>query len=434
MNKNKNEDNDTINDMLYSQNSSKKSLIKGFEDNPPANNFSNLGFFNVKSILEPNKIPNESWLKKVGEGSQFNLKNNDSIKDKSMVDNRGISSFGRSLKFKPMESPMKSTFFYNNENNSRYMKQYGEEGANWSMLGVIDDNSNNIDNGYMFINEKHSMNIDQTNVIKQYLTTEPFNIDARAGLQSKLENPSNNIFDNNIEHSNISQFFQNNNESNTLFNNLFWKDNQAEKSELKPESPRKENDTMRLRSNINLQFNSINKPINTPVEENIPKQYPPFTGIGKIYKKQANKQIQKISEDIKLDWDKHNKDEWSLPHPMDLFRLKELNLPMSYQSSMIKTRWKSIYKTLKQKKHKRSKRKNKKRMNAENQHEMAYGRMYPFGYPDNNSIIGEPNFGYNPLDHMNPIISQNNTPAINPYFHCLVEKVKQRKEKKSSQH
>ena len=60
MNKNKNEDNDTINDMLYSQNSSKKSLIKGFEDNPPANNFSNLGFFNVKSILEPNKIPNES--------------------------------------------------------------------------------------------------------------------------------------------------------------------------------------------------------------------------------------------------------------------------------------------------------------------------------------------------------------------------------------
>ena len=65
---------------------------------------------------------------------------------------------------------------------------------------------------------------------------------------------------------------------------------------------------------------------------------------------------------------------------------------------------------------------------------MGYGRMYPFGYPEGNSIIGEPNFGYNPLDHMNPIISQNNTPAINPYFHWLVEKVKQRKERKSSQH
>lgn len=289
MNKNKNEDNDTINDILYSQNSSKKSLLKGFDDQQPVNNFSNLGFLNVKSILDPNKSACESVTKKDAEISQFDPKNNELIKEKSISDNLGVSSFGRSLKFKPMESPMKTTFFYNNDNNSRFMKQYGEEGANWSMLGVIDDNSNNVDNGYMFINDRHSMNIDQMNIentAKEFsnFINKPLYIDAKAGLQSKLDNQTNNIFDNNIEHSNISQYFQNHNESNTLFNNIFWKDNNVEKSELKPESQLKENDTMKLRSNTPLQFNNINKSANTLIEEGSSKQLPSFSGTGTIYK------------------------------------------------------------------------------------------------------------------------------------------------------
>lgn len=58
--------------------------------------------------------------------------------------------------------------------------------------------------------------------------------------------------------------------------------------------------------------------------------------------------------------------------------------------------------------------------------------FYPMGYPVNNSIISDVNYGYHPLHHMNPIISQNNTPAINPYFHCLVDVMRKRREKKTS--
>lgn len=58
--------------------------------------------------------------------------------------------------------------------------------------------------------------------------------------------------------------------------------------------------------------------------------------------------------------------------------------------------------------------------------------FYPMEYPVSNSIISDVSYGYHPLQHMNPIISLNNTPAINPYFHSLVDVMRKRREKKAA--
>ena len=159
-----------------------------------------------------------------------------------------------------------------------------------------------------------------------------------------MENQNNNIFENNMEHSNISELFPIQNDSNMLFKQLFGKDHHNEKSELKPESPLKENDAMQLLSNNPILFQNVNKTIDDANENNRSKQFHQLQEMGRNFKKQEWKPITKISEDIKLDWDRHNKEEWSLPHPMDLFRLKDANIQHPFQNSMIKSNYKSIYK------------------------------------------------------------------------------------------
>lgn len=127
-----NDERDTINDVLDSPNMSRRTIVKEYEHQ---NNeeYSNLGFSNINLKLE-------------GRQDDYPFK-------KLEGDSKGLEIFGKKL---GDQTKNQINFFnhFESNNHSRLFKPLFEEGVNCSMMGVIDDNSNNIEHKFMFANEK----------------------------------------------------------------------------------------------------------------------------------------------------------------------------------------------------------------------------------------------------------------------------------------
>ena len=111
---------------------SRRTLVKEFEHH---NNeeYSNLGFSNINLKMESKK-PEDPFKHSEGES-------------------KGLEIFGKKL---GDQTKNQHNYFspFESNNHSRLFKPLFEEGANCSMMGVIDDNSNNIEHKFMFANEK----------------------------------------------------------------------------------------------------------------------------------------------------------------------------------------------------------------------------------------------------------------------------------------
>lgn len=130
----------------------------------------------------------------------------------------------------------------------KFYRTLGDEGGNHSMLGVIDEQSNNNEHRFMF-NDRHGRNDDHSmNNMFRNQNSNSFLI--YQGTPKKNETSQPNIFDNN-EHSNMSAMFPGL-ESNTVPKKLFQKES--------PNEP------------INFGGNSLNQKLQTPTKEIEPKK------------------------------------------------------------------------------------------------------------------------------------------------------------------
>lgn len=224
-NKNKNKDNerDTINDMLNSPNSSRKSDFKHTEIRPNYEKFVNAGFSNIQ------KFKNQS-------------EKNEEYERVSVV--KSLASFGENLNLKAKQSSPKKVQYTPMEpsSNSRFLKSLMDEGPNHSMLGVIDDSSNKIEPNFMFLNDKNSNRYHDRNASMMFDNHHSNTLFGLAGTPNKYEISQNNIFEQHPTHSNISALFPPIQvESNTFQKKLFKQENDIEvdNQKQKPETPKK---------------------------------------------------------------------------------------------------------------------------------------------------------------------------------------------------
>lgn len=297
-NKNKNEE-DTINDMLNSQNSSRRSLLRDSEYHNNDADVAKLGFSNLHMSID-NK-----------EREATNKHENDK---------KSLLSFGENLLNKPKnKSPSKAMYYSNHEsgNNSRFVRPVYDEGPICSMMGVIDEHSNNIDHKFMFGNESKTNKMEENNSISNMFRNQYSNSFLMAhGTPKKFEASQNNVFDPNNEHSNISAIFPGL-ESNTLPKKLFQKDLQNEPMQFGGNiAPKRKQSTP-----IKEAENGNNRISHALTPELLPQQY--LSQEMEVPDIQIDEPERKINEDIPLVFGQNSKEECSLPHPMDLFRLQD---------------------------------------------------------------------------------------------------------------
>lgn len=225
--KEKNEENDTINDMIDSQNASMKSIFKGYGEHHADTSFPKLDFSNIANLNEESKDkPEVNDDKNIGV-SHFDIKHLELLKRSN--EHKELASFNETIKNrKIMDSPQKSPYIPTLDNNSRFMRPFIEEGGNCSMLGVIDDNSNNIENGFMFTNDKQSRHLDNRSISMMFKNLNSNTFVLPNGTPKKYEMGNEHIFDHHFENSNISGIFQNHNESSSFPRRLFAKSGNCE--------------------------------------------------------------------------------------------------------------------------------------------------------------------------------------------------------------
>lgn len=300
-----------------------------------------------------------------------------------------------------------------------------------SMMGVVDDNSNNADHKFMFGNDKSRMEENHSmNMMFRQQNSNPYGTMFQ-GTPKKLEISQNHVIDSNNEHSNISAIFAGL-DSNTFHKRLFQNDKVNENSQFGPVSFKKTNTPKK-----NIEDKKEEVDINlTP--ELAPQQF-----LQPIHEPKVIAEPEcKINEDIPFTLNKNVQEEWSLPHPMDLFgprskfHLSNSNFGAKSNDEENGSINKPIMKKKDKKKLKRKRHKEKSSIgiNINQMYPMGYPMGYQPGYPMGNSMINDMNFGYDPLNQMNTIICQNNTPAVNPYFHYLLDVMGKRKSKKKSRY
>lgn len=192
-NKAKNDERDTINDILNSQNSSPKSIIKEFHNVPEEINYTQLGFSNLGLGTNKPKIDNE----------------------------QSYTSFGKKISINPKsKSPNKNLF----SDNNRYSRAMFDDIPNHSMMGVIDDNSNNNEHKFIFAQDTKMSKVDEGHSMSMFFKNQHSNSYLMyQGTPKKFEEPQHNFFDAG-ENSNISAMFPRLDNSNNMSKKLFQKE------------------------------------------------------------------------------------------------------------------------------------------------------------------------------------------------------------------
>jgi len=384
-NRDKNNEKDTINEVLNSQNSSMKNFIKENEKFPNEPNYSQLGFSNLNVDIE--------------------YKGNEQKRDQ---DQKSLASFGRKARQKHPKSPFKNPYFP--DHNSKIYKPVFEETQNHSMIGLIDANSNNIEQRFMFGNESRMSRMDEGHSMSMMFKNQHSN--QFQGTPNKIYPSQQNLFDNG-EHSNISMGFPNLEHDDYIPKKLFHKDLLNENSQfglnllngqhesIQEIESGKENGDIEIPSQNLEKFPQIFfQPENNPNNENIPESE------------------QKSTKDFIQNLAESQKEEWSLPHPNVLFGLKNGKNSLNF-----KHKEENDVKFINKNMNKRNKKRMKKRKKVRMENRWGIGSMFLF-----NDI----NIGHHPNHQLGSLINQNNTPAINPYFHVLASVSRKLREKNLS--
>jgi hypothetical protein len=202
LNKAKNDERDTINDILGSQNSSPKSLVKEYKNVHEEINYAQLGFSNLGlGNSKPKKIDNE----------------------------QSYTSFGKKISINPKnKSPNKNLF----SDNNRYSRAMFDDIPNHSMMGVIDDNSNNNEHKFIFAHDTKMSKVDEGHSMSMFFKNQHSNSYLMyQGTPKKYEESQHNFYDVG-ENSNISAMFPRLDNSNTISKKLFQKDIVNENSQF----------------------------------------------------------------------------------------------------------------------------------------------------------------------------------------------------------
>ena len=278
-NKGKNDEKDTINDMLNSQNSSRKSLIKENEISKNDLDYSRLGFSNLGIGLDTKPV----HLEKEGENDQ-----------------KSLASFGQKIRNKIQpKSPVKNN--YVNDNNSRFLRPLFDDAPNHSMMCVNDDNSNNIEHKFMFANDTKISRMDEGPSMSMMFNQNSNQYHAYQGTPNKIDVSQHPIFDHG-DHSNLSAMFPNLGQEDHIPKKLFHKEMINEDSQLGinllqgPHETIHDHESGKENEDFELAHHNF---------ENIPEPE------------------KKINEDIPISMNDGPKGECSLPHPNDFFGLKD---------------------------------------------------------------------------------------------------------------
>ena len=382
--------------MLNSENSSRKIPQKDeYQEQKDEIDYSRLGFSNL-NVLEKKKPEGE--------------------------DNKSLASFGKNLaptKRKDSASKMMQSLEpVQTHMHSQMHRVLFDDGANHSMLGVIDDNSNNIEHKFMFgsdsrMHTRFPTYLEESMRYKQHDEYKAMFQGSRRYMgdsmmfkhqgvgEETLFHGTPRKYDHYGEHSNISAFpgfDPQETVSKKLFHN---KDVINENTQFalglmqnNPETPIKELQTPK--ADIEVSKEAEQEQVSLPQIQQ--------AAVPEISDSNSKK-VEMVRNSVV------SNEEWSLPHPNDLFGIKGRDLPPAPKQS-----------SKKKKTRKRSKKDKRKGEQKQEQH-----LLHGLGEPLNPGMINDMNLGYNPMSHMSMIISQNNTPAINPYFHCLVDVGRKRK-------
>jgi hypothetical protein len=269
-------------------------------------------------------------------------------------DQKSLASFGQKIRNKNRtKSPSNNLLFH--EAKSRPNRVTFEERQNHSMLGIIDDNSNNIEPKFLFGNEsrlaheEHSMSMMFKNQNSNHYL-------AYHGTPNKAEVSQQNIFDHG-ENSNISAIFPITDPNDDVNRKLSYKE------ALNDDSQFGINVLQGHSENIHDQESVKEKEVIVETHQDFENFQQPFLQTDNLINNDIIQETdRKMNEDIVLP-NADSKEECSLPHPNVFFNLK--NGKNKYDLKSAKSESKSITKQNKQKKRNR-KNSRKRKKNSEN--------------------------------------------------------------------
>lgn len=281
-NRPKNDERDTINDVLNSPNWSQKSVFKGLENNDK-----------FEKLIKEHKELHDEYKP-----------------------SKSLNLFGGNLNAAhEMTSPKTPLSPKSPRKIYTVTKHFIEDGPNWSMLGIIDENSNKIDHNFMFLDKTSNRYGDKNASMMFDHHSNTFL--GLHGTPKKFEVSQNNIFEPSAGHS-ISMLFPRN-ESNKFERSLFRPVVTNESNKLKTPEKTKDND-------IGYGVPPAVQPFIHKPEIIIEK--PSFMQPPIIFPIIGNKINQEIPDGSQLKDDNFNNDDqdWSLPHPTDLFGIKDISM------------------------------------------------------------------------------------------------------------